>query len=129
MELMKTQNQPEAIFQKLCPCATGAISRRCTRGFTLIELLVVIAIIVILASLLLPVLSRTKFKAQGMKCFNNLRQFSLAWNLYNHDNDKVPRNVWYTSPESWVEGWLNLLSVPDNTDTLYLRQSLLAPQL
>jgi prepilin-type N-terminal cleavage/methylation domain-containing protein/prepilin-type processing-associated H-X9-DG protein len=60
------------------------------RGFTLIELLVVIAIIAVLASLLLPALSKAKYKAKDIACKNNLRNMAIGLQLYVTDCEGYP---------------------------------------
>ncbi|MDO8302798.1 MAG: type II secretion system protein [Sedimentisphaerales bacterium] len=61
------------------------------KAFTLVELLVVIAIIAMLLSILVPSLQRARGLTKRLVCLSNLRQLSVAAQIYtNNYNDFYP---------------------------------------
>lgn len=84
----------------------------------------VIAIIAVLASLLLPALSRAKERAHLAQCMSNFKQLQLAWQMYADDNQDEP--MWPPAldwadlvavgdkPPAWTEGQMSY--APNNYD-------------
>jgi prepilin-type N-terminal cleavage/methylation domain-containing protein/prepilin-type processing-associated H-X9-DG protein len=64
-------------------------ARKRSSAFTLIELLVVIAIIAILAAILFPVFAQAKLAAKKTSALSNIKQLSLAENMYLADFDDM----------------------------------------
>ena len=73
------------------------------KNFTLIELLVAIAIIGILASLLLPTLSKARKSSRHSVCINKIKQLSVITEMYADDND-----------DTYMLGWTNNTFLWDN---------------
>ena len=127
MSIAKTYRGDEAPLD-----AAGSARPSSWIAFTLIELLVVIAIIGILAALLLPVLAKSKAKAEAVTCSNNLQQLTLAWILYAEDNGDllvnnhgVPETL--ASRQTWANNVEDWQSSDDNTNLVYLTDSKLGP--
>lgn len=91
------------------------------RAFTLVELLAVIATIAILASLLLPILSKATIKAQRTACSSNLRQLGVAWLTYKDDNGGyLAQSYSRNNPDVWVQGDMTHLTEATNIDLIRL---------
>lgn len=81
--------------------------------FTLIELLVVVAIIGILASILMPSLSKARQKSYKAVCSSNMKQIAILFNMYQSSN-----NEYFPAASNWDTrvSWDDLLSDFDGRD-------------
>lgn len=107
------------LIELLVACQPKPWRRPAKARFTLIELLVVVAIIGILASLLLPALSKARDYAYSSVCKNNLKQIGLFLSMYTNDSDNYHTLGFSESgaPQGWYR-WTDSLQklgyVPDS---------------
>ena len=81
------------------------LSRPTSKAFTLIEMLVVISLIVLLISITLPSLQRSKYEARVVRCLSNFHQWGIAMTAYagDHGGDALPRQdeTFTTGVNTW----------------------------
>jgi len=86
--------------------------------FTLIELLVVVAIIGILASILMPSLSKARQKAKIAVCLSQNKQIALAWEMYMSGNEG--RGFDYVTNDPDKQIWTGRLKAYLDTADAYI---------
>ncbi|HJQ81757.1 MAG TPA: DUF1559 domain-containing protein [Lacipirellulaceae bacterium] len=106
----------------------GAVSNRKRVAFTIVELLVVISIVGVLVALLLPAVQAARESARRTQCVNNLRQQSVAVNLYAGQHAGELPALWRSANVrpwdnfSWRVSVLPFLESQDIYDALQLSE-------
>jgi len=74
----------------------------------MIELLIVIGLIAVIASFLIPSITKAKDQAASAACASNLHQIGAAFLMYAQDNEnKLPFHADWVAPhpEDWLHWW------------------------
>jgi prepilin-type N-terminal cleavage/methylation domain-containing protein len=88
------------------------------QAFTLVELLVSIAIIALLAAILFPVFGSARAAARRTVCISNLRQLSLALQMYRQDYGELPPHL-STANQAYVKDARMFVCPNDSADGLH----------
>lgn len=78
----------------------------------MLELSIAIVIIAILSVFLLAGISKLRARAQRVRCANNLRNLSVAANLYLEQNNSWPqiRQNSASEPKEYAQAWIDALA-------------------
>jgi type II secretory pathway pseudopilin PulG len=85
-------------------------TRRSTIAFSLLEVLVAVVVIFILATLLIPVISGVRSRAQRAQCMANLRSLYVAAESYLQQNGSWPQIAVTDSEEDDARAWIAALA-------------------
>lgn len=97
---------------------------RSNRGFTLIELLVVVAIIGLLASIVIASLNTARMKGRDARRVADIKQISLALEMYNDANSQYAT----TSATSSLGSYIAIVPTDPKSGSAYSYTGLLGTQ-
>ena len=128
-----------AVMDKVCRADEEPVRRPVFRAPALVyQYVIIVAVVGILASILLPALSRAREAARRASSANNLKQLGLVFKMYANENDgQFPpltphKNVWMVDLERLYPEFMTDLTVlvrpdlPDSTEMMQQIQQLAA---
>lgn len=90
----------------------GTTSKR-SSAFTILEIMVVVVIILILASMLVPIYSSFKARADEARCLANLRSLYVAASGYIQGDGswpQIPAKLFVDDPKTYARSWVEALT-------------------
>lgn len=88
----------------------GRDEQRAKVAFTLLEVLTVVIVLLISATLLIPVISGLRSRAQRVQCMANLRSLYVAAESYLQQNESWPQIPVSDSEEDHARAWIAALA-------------------